>query len=82
MTKTVIEHDFGGYATKVGLKCSDGRTITSDAFKHMDGQEVPLVWQHVHDNPDNVLGRTKSGTLRLYDEERGLRFELDVPGGK
>jgi HK97 family phage prohead protease len=55
----VDDHDFGGYATKADLKCSDGRTITSDAFKHMDGQEIPLVWQHVHDSPDNVLGHAK-----------------------
>lgn len=48
--------DFSGYATKAGLKCSDGRTITAEAFKHMDGQRVPLVWQHGHDNPQNVLG--------------------------
>ncbi len=48
--------DFSGYATKAGLKCSDGRTITAEAFKHMDGQRVPLVWQHGHDKPENVLG--------------------------
>lgn len=48
--------DFSGYATKAGLKCSDGRTITAEAFKHMDGQTVPLVWQHGHDRPENVLG--------------------------
>jgi hypothetical protein len=52
----VDDHDFGGYATKAGLKCSDGRTITPEAFKHMDKQSVPLVWQHMHDSPDNVLG--------------------------
>ena len=48
--------DFSGYATKAGLKCSDGRTITPEAFKHMDGMQVPLVWQHGHDSPANVLG--------------------------
>lgn len=48
--------DFGGYATKAGLKCSDGRTITPEAFKHMNGVKVPLVWQHGHNDPDNVLG--------------------------
>jgi len=48
--------DFSGYATKAGLKCSDGRTITAEAFKHMDGLTVPLVWQHGHDKPDNILG--------------------------
>jgi len=48
--------DFGGYATKTGLKCSDGRTIMPDAFKHMDGQKIPLVYQHIHNDPENVLG--------------------------
>jgi len=48
--------DFSGYATKAGLKCSDGRTITSDAFRHMDGKRIPLVWQHAHSDPENVLG--------------------------
>lgn len=48
--------DFGGWATKANLKCSDGRTISPDAFKHMDKQQVPLVWMHGHNNPENVLG--------------------------
>jgi hypothetical protein len=48
--------DFGGYATKAGLKCSDGRTITANAFQHMDGMRVPLVWQHDRNSPENVLG--------------------------
>lgn len=48
--------DFGGYATKYGIKCADGRTIGSDAFAHLDGATVPLVWQHDHDCPGNVLG--------------------------
>jgi len=51
-----MEPDFGGWATKANLKCSDGRTILPDAFKHMDKQQVPLVWQHGHSNPENVLG--------------------------
>jgi len=51
-----MEADFSGYATKAGLKCSDGRTIMPDAFKHCDGMSVPLVWQHGHHSPDNVLG--------------------------
>lgn len=51
------EHaDFSGYATKVGLKCSDGRTIMRGAFAHQDKKTVPLVWQHSHDDPKNVLG--------------------------
>ena len=48
--------DFSGWATKANLKCSDGRTILKDAFKHNDGQTVPLVWNHQHNNPDEVLG--------------------------
>ena len=48
--------DFSGYATKAGLKCSDGRTITAEAFKHQDKVTVPLVWQHGHNSPDNILG--------------------------
>jgi hypothetical protein len=51
-----MEPDFSGWATKANLKCSDGRTITSKAFEHMDGQRVPLVWQHGHSSADNVLG--------------------------
>jgi hypothetical protein len=51
-----MEADFSGYATKAGLKCSDGRTIMPEAFKHMDGMTVPLVWQHGHNEPANVLG--------------------------
>ncbi len=48
--------DFSGYATKAGIRCSDGRTITPDAFKHQDKATVPLVWQHNHADPTNVLG--------------------------
>jgi hypothetical protein len=48
--------DFSGYATKAGLECSDGRTIMVDAFKHQDTVTVPLVWQHTHSEPSNVLG--------------------------
>lgn len=50
------QFDFRGWATKSGVKCSDGRTITADAFKHNDGKRVPLVWNHQHDVPENVLG--------------------------
>jgi HK97 family phage prohead protease len=51
-----MEADFSGYATKAGLKCSDGRTIMPGAFKHQDQMQVPLVWQHGHSDPENVLG--------------------------
>ena len=48
--------DFSGWATKANLKCSDGRIIRPDAFKHNDGQTVPLVWNHKHNDPSEVLG--------------------------
>lgn len=51
-----MNYDFSGYATRNNLKCSDGRTILRDAFKDNDGMKVPLVYQHVHDDPSNVLG--------------------------
>lgn len=49
-------YDFAGWASKANIKCSDGRTILRDAFKHNDGQTVPLVWNHSHNNPFDVLG--------------------------
>ena len=49
-------YDFSGWATRNNLKCSDGRTILKDAFKHCDGLTVPLVWSHQHDKPEDVLG--------------------------
>ena len=48
--------DFSGWATRNDLKCSDGRVIRRDAFKHDDGIKVPLVWNHQHNDPRNVLG--------------------------
>lgn len=54
-----MSYDFGGYATKHNIRCSDGRTIMPNAFKDCDGQIVPLVWQHVHDSTDNVLGHAE-----------------------
>lgn len=51
-----MKYDFSGWATKNNIKCSDGRTIRKDAFKHNDGQTVPLVWQHLHNEPGNILG--------------------------
>lgn len=51
-----MKADFSGYATKAGLRCSDGRTIMPGAFKHQDKMKVPLVWQHGHNDPENVLG--------------------------
>ena len=49
-------YDFCGWATRNDLKCSDGRIIRKDAFKANDGAKVPLVWNHQHNDPDEVLG--------------------------
>lgn len=54
-----MKYDFSGYATKNNVKCSDGRTILENAFIENDGQDVPLVWQHGHTDPENVLGHAK-----------------------
>lgn len=51
------KYDFSGWATKTNIRCSDGRTIMKDAFKHCDGHIVPLVWNHQHNTPDNILGQ-------------------------
>lgn len=51
-----MKFDFSGYATKNDLVCSDGRTIKKDAFKDNEGTKVPLVWQHLHNDPKNVIG--------------------------
>lgn len=75
-----MEPDFGGYVTKAGLKCSDGRTITAEAFKHMDGMQVPLVWQHMHDNPENVLGHVM--LEHRADGVYGKGFFNDSPAGQ
>ena len=50
------EYDFSGWATRNGLRCSDGRVICKDAFKDCDGMKVPLVWNHQHNDPSNILG--------------------------
>ena len=52
----MAKFDFSGWATKNNLKCSDGRTILKDAFKDDDGITVPLVWNHQHNAPEEVLG--------------------------
>ena len=51
-----MDYDFSGWATRNNIECSDGRTIMKDAFKGNDGQKVPLVWNHQHDDPNEVLG--------------------------
>lgn len=50
------DYDFAGWATKANLLCSDGRVIRKDAFMHNDGKKVPLVWNHMHNKPEEVLG--------------------------
>lgn len=64
------DYDFAGWATKNDLLCSDGRTIRKDAFAHQDGTKVPLVWNHNHSNPENVLGHAY-----LYNVAEGVRTE-------
>lgn len=59
--------DFSGWATKANLKCSDGRVIMKDAFKHNDGHTVPLVWNHQHNDSNNVLGHAM-----LENREEGV----------
>lgn len=51
-----MEYDFSGWATRNNIECSDGRTIMKDAFIQNDGQKVPLVWNHQHNDPNEVLG--------------------------
>lgn len=51
-----MEYDFGGWATKNNLRCSDGLTIMQNAFQDNDGRKVPLMWNHSHNDPSNVLG--------------------------
>ena len=50
------KYDFSGWATKANLKCSDGRIIRQNAFEECDGMTVPLVWNHQHNKPEEVLG--------------------------
>ena len=49
------KYDFAGWATKANMKCTDGRTIMTGAFKDDDGRRVPLIWNHRHDVPDLLL---------------------------
>ena len=81
--------DFSGWATRNNLKCSDGRTILKDAFKHNDGQTVPLVWNHQHNDPLNVLGHAllenREDGVYVYgtfnDTEAGRNAKLLVEHG-
>ena len=81
--------DFSGWATRNNLKCSDGRTIIKDAFKHDDGQTVPLVWNHQHNDPLNVLGHAllenrEEGVYaycKFNETESGMNAKLLVEHG-
>lgn len=83
------KYDFCGWATKNDIKCSDGRTIRKDAFKDNDGQTVPLVWNHQHNDPNNVLGHAllKNRNEGVYayckfnDTESGQNAKLLVQHG-
>ena len=83
------KYDFSGWATKNNLKCSDGRTILKDAFKHNDGQTVPLVWNHQHNDPLNILGHAllenrESGVYAyctFNDTEAGQNAKMLVQHG-
>ena len=61
------KYDFSGWATRNDILCTDGRTIRKDAFKHNDGQTVPLVWNHDYSGPDNILGHA-----RLENRDEGV----------
>ena len=61
------KYDFAGWATKYGVGCSDGRTISKGAFAHCDEIVVPLVWNHTYDKPENVIGNAK-----LVDSDEGV----------
>lgn len=82
--KIKMEFDFSGYVTKNNLRCTDGRIIRRDAFKDNDGQLVPLVWQHMHNDPANILGHAKlenreDGVYaygKLNDSEAGKNAKL------
>ena len=72
--------NFSGWATRANLKCSDGRTILKDAFKDDDGRIVPLVWNHQHNNPENILGHAL-----LENRDDGVYAYCvfnDTPAGK
>lgn len=83
------EYDFSGYATRNDLLCADGRTIRKNAFKGNDGQTVPLIWNHDHNNPDAVLGHAllenrDDGVYaycKLNDTEQGRNAKLIVEHG-
>lgn len=89
MENMMTNCDFHGWATKCGIKCSDGRTIMKDAFKHNDGATVPIVWNHQHNSVDEVLGhallQNRDEGVYVYgkfnDTESGKTAKLLVQHG-
>ena len=89
MELSTSNYHFAGWATCANLRCSDGRTIVPDAFKHQDGEIVPLVWNHQHNDPTNVVGQallhSKQGGMYAYcmfnDTEWGQQAKAIVDDG-
>lgn len=83
------DFDFGGWATRANLLCSDGRIIRENAFEECDGKKVPLVWNHQHNDPDAVLGyallENRGGGVYTYgkfnDTDAGQNAKLLVQHG-
>ena len=75
-----MKANFSGYVTRYGVKCSDGVTIRHPAFSDHDGKKVPLVWQHTHENPENVLGHVQLESRP--DGIYGYAFLNDSSNGK
>ena len=82
-------YDFSGYATKNDIECGDGRIIRRDAFKDNDRTTVPLVWQHLHNTPSNILGHAdlenRDDGVYAYctfnDSPEAMRAKQDVQHG-
>lgn len=85
----IYEHDCAGWATRTNIRCSDGRTIMPDAFKHNDGQKVPVVFNHQHNDIHEVLGHAllenqREGVrayIRFNESESGQAAKLAVRHG-
>lgn len=84
-----MKYDFGGYATKNDVRCSDGRIIKQNAFESQNGSKIPLVYQHDHDDPMNIIGHgileNRPDGVYLYgtfnDTERGKHMKACVAHG-
>ncbi len=84
-----MKYDFAGWVTRNNIKCSDGRTIMQDAFAHDNGLTVPLVWNHRHDSPFNVLGQVTLenrpegvyGYGKFNETEQGVNAKALVSNG-